>query len=175
MSRSSSPLTHAPSEIEVFGPVMVIIRTNDVDGALRVQQRSRYGNAASVFTESGGVARHVMEKASAGMVGVNVGVPVPREPFGFGGWGDSAFGVGDITGRGSIERKPLVLEQAAVLTRAGDGWSLAPTRLTFAGGTATLSGRSGSRPEVHAQLQGMPSGVASVTISKTSCSGIPPT
>ncbi len=44
-----------------------------------------------------------MERASAGMVGVNVGVPVPREPFSFGGWNDSKFGVGDITGRGSIE------------------------------------------------------------------------
>src|SRR5438876_955409 len=88
---------------EVFGPVMVIIRTKDVDDALRVQKRSRYGNAASVFTESGGVARYVMENASAGMVGVNVGVPVPREPFGFGGWNESKFGVGDITGRGSIE------------------------------------------------------------------------
>jgi malonate-semialdehyde dehydrogenase (acetylating)/methylmalonate-semialdehyde dehydrogenase len=88
---------------EVFGPVMVIIRTKDVDEALAVQQRSRYGNAASVFTESGGVARYVMEKASAGMVGVNVGVPVPREPFSFGGWNESKFGVGDITGRGSIE------------------------------------------------------------------------
>ena len=88
---------------EVFGPVMVIIRARDVDDALEVQHRSRYGNAASVFTESGGVARYVMEKASAGMVGVNVGVPVPREPFGFGGWNESKFGVGDITGRGSIE------------------------------------------------------------------------
>ena len=88
---------------EVFGPVMVIIRTKNVDEALQVQNRSRYGNAASVFTESGGVARHVMEKASAGMVGVNVGVPVPREPFSFGGWNESKFGVGDITGRGSIE------------------------------------------------------------------------
>ena len=88
---------------EVFGPVMVIIRTKDVDEALEVQGKSRYGNAASVFTESGSVARYVMEKASAGMVGVNVGVPVPREPFGFGGWNDSHFGVGDITGRSSIE------------------------------------------------------------------------
>jgi malonate-semialdehyde dehydrogenase (acetylating)/methylmalonate-semialdehyde dehydrogenase len=88
---------------EVFGPVMVVIRTKDVDEALQVQNRSRYGNAASVFTESGGVARYVMEKASAGMVGVNVGVPVPREPFSFGGWNESKFGVGDITGRGSIE------------------------------------------------------------------------
>ncbi|MEO6260174.1 MAG: CoA-acylating methylmalonate-semialdehyde dehydrogenase [Thermoanaerobaculia bacterium] len=88
---------------EVFGPVMVIIRAKNVDEALGVQQKSRYGNAAGVFTESGGVARYVMENASAGMVGVNVGVPVPREPFGFGGWNESKFGVGDITGRGSIE------------------------------------------------------------------------
>jgi malonate-semialdehyde dehydrogenase (acetylating) / methylmalonate-semialdehyde dehydrogenase len=88
---------------EVFGPVMVIIRANNVEDALHVQHGSPYGNAASVFTESGGVARYVMENASAGMVGVNVGVPVPREPFGFGGWNDSKFGVGDITGRGSIE------------------------------------------------------------------------
>ncbi len=88
---------------EVFGPVLVIIRAGNVDEALRVENASPYGNAASVFTESGAVARHVMEHASAGMVGVNVGVPVPREPFSFGGWNDSRFGVGDITGRGSIE------------------------------------------------------------------------
>ena len=88
---------------EVFGPVMVIIRAKDVDEALHVQQHSKYGNAASVFTESGGVARYVMENASAGMVGVNVGVPVPREPFSFGGLNESKFGVGDITGRSSIE------------------------------------------------------------------------
>ncbi|MGI8545839.1 MAG: CoA-acylating methylmalonate-semialdehyde dehydrogenase [Gemmatimonadaceae bacterium] len=88
---------------EVFGPVLVIIRAKDVNEALAVENASPYGNAASVFTESGGVARHVMEHASAGMIGVNVGVPVPREPFSFGGWNDSKFGVGDITGRGSIE------------------------------------------------------------------------
>ena len=88
---------------EVFGPVLVIVRAPDVDGALKIENASPYGNAASVFTESGGVARYVMEHASAGMVGVNVGVPVPREPFSFGGWNDSKFGVGDITGRGSIE------------------------------------------------------------------------
>ena len=88
---------------EVFGPVLVIIRAGDVDEALRVENGSPYGNAASVFTESGAIARRVMERASAGMVGVNVGVPVPREPFSFGGWNDSRFGVGDITGRGSIE------------------------------------------------------------------------
>jgi len=88
---------------EVFGPVLAIVRTKTVDEAIAVENQSPYGNAASVFTESGGVARHVMDRASAGMVGVNVGVPVPREPFSFGGWNESKFGVGDITGRGSIE------------------------------------------------------------------------
>lgn len=88
---------------EVFGPVLVIIRAKDVDEAIAVENASPYGNAASVYTESGGVARKVMERANAGMVGVNVGVPVPREPFSFGGWNESRFGVGDITGKGSIE------------------------------------------------------------------------
>jgi malonate-semialdehyde dehydrogenase (acetylating)/methylmalonate-semialdehyde dehydrogenase len=88
---------------EVFGPVLAIVRARDVDQALAIENASPYGNAAAVFTESGGLARYVTDRASAGMVGVNVGVPVPREPFSFGGWNESKFGVGDITGRGSIE------------------------------------------------------------------------
>ncbi|HEU4649549.1 MAG TPA: CoA-acylating methylmalonate-semialdehyde dehydrogenase [Gemmatimonadales bacterium] len=88
---------------EVFGPVLAVIRAPDLDRAIDIQQRSPYGNAAAVFTESGGAARRVMERASAGMVGVNVGVPVPREPFSFGGWNESRFGAGDITGMSSIE------------------------------------------------------------------------
>jgi malonate-semialdehyde dehydrogenase (acetylating) / methylmalonate-semialdehyde dehydrogenase len=88
---------------EVFGPVIAIIRAKDIDEALAVENSSEYGNAASVFTQSGGIARQVMEKASAGMIGINIGVPVPREPFSFGGWNESKFGVGDITGESSIE------------------------------------------------------------------------
>ena len=88
---------------EIFGPVISIMRTNTVDEALAIENANPYGNAASVFTQNGGVARYVIEKASAGMIGVNVGVPVPREPFSFGGWNESKFGVGDITGKSSIE------------------------------------------------------------------------
>ena len=88
---------------EVFGPVLAIIRTSALDEALAVENANPYGNAASVYTESGGVAREVMEKASAGMIGINVGIPVPREPFPFGGWNQSKFGVGDITGKGAVE------------------------------------------------------------------------
>jgi len=88
---------------EIFGPVISIMRTNTVDEALAIENANPYGNAASVFTQNGGVARYIIEHASAGMIGVNVGVPVPREPFSFGGWNESKFGVGDITGKSSIE------------------------------------------------------------------------
>ena len=88
---------------EVFGPVISIIRASNVDEAIAIENSNPYGNAASVFTQSGGLAREVIERASAGMIGVNVGVPVPREPFSFGGWNESKFGVGDITGKSSIE------------------------------------------------------------------------
>jgi malonate-semialdehyde dehydrogenase (acetylating)/methylmalonate-semialdehyde dehydrogenase len=88
---------------EIFGPVISIMRTNTLEEALAIENGNPYGNAASVFTQNGGAARHVINHASAGMVGVNVGVPVPREPFSFGGWNESKFGVGDITGKSSIE------------------------------------------------------------------------
>ena len=88
---------------EVFGPVIVIMRVKDIDEALTIENDNPYGNAASIFTQSGSLARYVSEKASAGMIGVNIGVPVPREPFSFGGWNNSKFGVGDITGKSSIE------------------------------------------------------------------------
>jgi malonate-semialdehyde dehydrogenase (acetylating)/methylmalonate-semialdehyde dehydrogenase len=88
---------------EVFGPVLAIVRAGSLDEGLAIQARSRYGNAAAIFTRSGPAAHEVITRASAGMIGVNVGVPVPREPFPFGGWNESKFGVGDITGRSSIE------------------------------------------------------------------------
>ena len=76
-----------------------------------------------------------------------------------------------LRGRGSVERRPLVLEQAAVLTRSGDGWSLAPTRIAFGGGKATLSGNSGSRPSVQAQLQSMPLEVLDIVSPNLDLSG----
>jgi malonate-semialdehyde dehydrogenase (acetylating) / methylmalonate-semialdehyde dehydrogenase len=87
---------------EIFGPVISIMRAKDVDEALAIENANPYGNAASVFTQDGGMARYVIDKANAGMIGVNIGVPVPREPFSFGGWNDSKFGVGDLTGKSSI-------------------------------------------------------------------------
>ena len=87
---------------EIFGPVLTIIRVKNIDEALAIENANPYGNACSVFTQSGGLANYVTENASAGMCGVNIGVPVPREPFGFGGWNESRFGSGDITGKSAI-------------------------------------------------------------------------
>ena len=78
------------------------MRTNEIDEAIKIENRSNFGNASSVYTQDGKLADYVSEKVCAGMIGVNIGVPVPREPFSFGGWNDSRFGVGDITGKSSI-------------------------------------------------------------------------
>jgi malonate-semialdehyde dehydrogenase (acetylating)/methylmalonate-semialdehyde dehydrogenase len=83
---------------EIFGPVLSIVRVPNIDAAIRLENSSPYGNASSVYTTSGDVAQRLMNEVSAGMCGVNIGVPVPREPFGFAGWNDSKFGHGNITG-----------------------------------------------------------------------------
>ncbi|UCH10003.1 MAG: CoA-acylating methylmalonate-semialdehyde dehydrogenase [Fidelibacterota bacterium] len=88
---------------EVFGPVLVILRVKDLEEAIEIEHASPFGNAAAIYTSSGGLARYFGQRASAGMIGINIGVPVPREPFSFGGWNRSRFGVGDITGRSSVE------------------------------------------------------------------------
>ena len=88
---------------ELFGPVLSIARVKNLEEAMALERASAYGNACVVFTSSGAVARYVAENATAGMIGVNIGVPVPREPFSFGGTKDSKFGVGDITGVGGVE------------------------------------------------------------------------
>ncbi|MEP6846670.1 MAG: CoA-acylating methylmalonate-semialdehyde dehydrogenase, partial [Panacibacter sp.] len=67
----------AVAKEEIFGPVISIMRTNNLEEAIAIENSSPYGNAASVFTQNGSYARFVIDKASAGMIGVNVGVPVP--------------------------------------------------------------------------------------------------
>lgn len=88
---------------ELFGPVVTIIRVNNISEALAIEAASPFGNATSVFTQSGAIARTVAERATTGMIGINIGVPVPREPFSFGGTKASKFGQGDITGDASLD------------------------------------------------------------------------
>jgi len=87
---------------EIFGPVLTVLRAKTLDDALEIENASSYGNAAAIYTTNGGTARYFSDRASAGMIGVNIGVPVPREPFSFGGWNSSRFGYGDITGMDGV-------------------------------------------------------------------------
>ncbi|MBT3586985.1 MAG: aldehyde dehydrogenase family protein [Halobacteriovoraceae bacterium] len=87
---------------ELFGPILTIYRCDSLSQALEIENKNPYGNACSVFTTSGGLAEEVIQKSKAGMVGINIGVPVPREPFSFGGIEASKFGQGDITGANSL-------------------------------------------------------------------------
>ena len=87
---------------EIFGPVLSIIRTDSLEQAMKIENGNAYGNAAAVFTTSGEIAKTISENASAGMIGINIGVPVPREPYSFGGWNESKYGHGDITGKSGV-------------------------------------------------------------------------
>jgi malonate-semialdehyde dehydrogenase (acetylating) / methylmalonate-semialdehyde dehydrogenase len=83
---------------EIFGPVVSIIHVDDFDGAVEVINKSRFGNAASLFTSSGKHAREFKYKVRAGNIGINVGVAAATASFPFGGQKDSFFG--DLHGQG---------------------------------------------------------------------------
>lgn len=91
------------AKTEIFGPVITIIRAKNLSEAMALESQNNFGNATSVFTTSGSVAKFVSDNATNGMVGINIGVPVPREPFSFGGSKDSKFGACDITGESSLD------------------------------------------------------------------------
>jgi malonate-semialdehyde dehydrogenase (acetylating)/methylmalonate-semialdehyde dehydrogenase len=88
---------------EIFGPVLALIRADDFDEAVDIINRSKFGNAASIFTGSGKHAREFKYRVKAGNIGVNIGVAAPSASFPFGGQKDSFFG--DLHGQGpdSIE------------------------------------------------------------------------
>jgi malonate-semialdehyde dehydrogenase (acetylating)/methylmalonate-semialdehyde dehydrogenase len=83
---------------EIFGPVLSVVRVSTLDDAIRLTNSHRYGNGAAIFTSSGGAARTFARSIKAGMVGVNVSVPVPMAYHSFGGWKDSLFGDRHIQG-----------------------------------------------------------------------------
>jgi malonate-semialdehyde dehydrogenase (acetylating)/methylmalonate-semialdehyde dehydrogenase len=77
---------------EIFGPVLAIVRASTLEEAIAIANRSRYGNASSIFTRDGGSAREFAARIEAGMIGVNIGVAAPMAFFPFGGIKDSIFG-----------------------------------------------------------------------------------
>jgi acyl-CoA reductase-like NAD-dependent aldehyde dehydrogenase len=89
---------------EIFGPFISIVRVSSRSEALAFENESGFGNAACIYTSSGDHADWFSKRFTSAMIGVNIGVPVPREPFSFGGMGASKFGChGDVTGDNAIE------------------------------------------------------------------------
>jgi malonate-semialdehyde dehydrogenase (acetylating)/methylmalonate-semialdehyde dehydrogenase len=109
---------------EIFGPVLNVMRFEDLDGAVELANRSPYGNGASIFTRSGKAAREFKHRIKAGMVGINIGVPASMAWFPFNGWDESFFGDLHMQGKEGVQ---FYTQQKVTMTRwfsygEGDIW-----------------------------------------------------
>jgi malonate-semialdehyde dehydrogenase (acetylating)/methylmalonate-semialdehyde dehydrogenase len=110
---------------EIFGPVVSVLRAKDLDEAIRLSNRSRYGNSVSLFTQSGAAAREFRSRIQAGMLGLNLGVPAPMAFFSFGGWKQSFFGDLNAHGPDAVAfytRKKVVTERWFGAEAPKEGW-----------------------------------------------------
>ena len=90
-------------EDEIFGPVLSVTRVSTYDEAVRLVNENPYGNGTAIFTRDGGAARQFQFEVQAGMVGINVPIPVPVAYYSFGGWKASLFGDRHIYGPEGID------------------------------------------------------------------------
>jgi malonate-semialdehyde dehydrogenase (acetylating)/methylmalonate-semialdehyde dehydrogenase len=109
---------------EVFGPVLNVMRMDDLDRAIEITNKSAYGNGTAIFTNSGKAAREFKHRVKAGMVGINVGVPATMAMFPFTGWDESFYGDLHIQGKEGVQ---FYTKQKVVSTRwfsddVGDVW-----------------------------------------------------
>jgi methylmalonic acid semialdehyde dehydrogenase len=100
-----SSATDAAMTDEIFGPVLSVHEVSTWNEAISIENANDFGNAACIYTSNGGAAEWFTQRFRASMLGINVGIPVPREPFSFGGlYGTkSKYGDVDITGDGAME------------------------------------------------------------------------
>src|SRR2546423_13924278 len=104
---------------EIFGPVLNVMRTDDLNHAIEAANKSAYGNGAAIFTNSGKAAREFKHRVKAGMVGINIGVPATMAMFPFTGWDESFYGDLHIQGKEGVQ---FYTQQKVVSTRwFGDG------------------------------------------------------
>jgi malonate-semialdehyde dehydrogenase (acetylating) / methylmalonate-semialdehyde dehydrogenase len=99
---------------EIFGPVLSVIRVQDLDEAIELVNRSPFGNTTAIFTGDGKAAREYAQKIECGMVGVNIGVPAPMAFFPFSGWKQSFFGDLHAHGRDAVS---FYTEQKVIMQR----------------------------------------------------------
>lgn len=110
---------------EIFGPVVCVLRANDLDEAITLANRTRYGNSVSLFTQSGPAARTFRERIQAGMLGINLGVPAPMAFFSFSGWKASIFGDHGTHGPDGVSfytKKKVITERWFGAETPKEGW-----------------------------------------------------
>ncbi len=114
---------------EVFGPVLCVLEVETLDDALRTIAENPYGNGAAIFTGCGAAARRFQRRAAAGMIGVNVPIPIPNAAYSFGGWKDSRFGDQHMAG---TEGFRFFTQQKVVTSRWPES-AASEVRLAFPG------------------------------------------
>ncbi len=107
-------------DTEIFGPVLTLMHADTVDAAIGILSRSKYGNAASIFTSSGAAARKFRYEAPAGNIGINIGVAAPMAYFPFSGWKDSFLGVLHGQGHDAVD---FYTDKKVVIERWPKEWS----------------------------------------------------
>ena len=113
------------TQTEIFGPVLSVMYAESLDEAIDLANRSPYGNGHSIFTSSGGAARHFRNRIACGMLGINAGVPAPMAFFSFGGHKRSLFGDLRLQGTDGVEfytQKKSVIERWYGIGRTGSVW-----------------------------------------------------
>ena len=108
---------------EIFGPVLVIVRSESLDKAIELINANPYANGAALFTRSGFAARRFQQQVEVGMVGINVPIPVPMAFYSFGGWRNSLFGDLHVHGMDGVR---FYTRGKAVTARWPDDGSAAP-------------------------------------------------
>ncbi|AOL17517.1 methylmalonate-semialdehyde dehydrogenase (acylating) [Sulfolobus sp. A20] len=100
---------------EIFGPVASVIETNNIDEAIEIINKSKYGNAASIFTSNGKHARQFKKYVKAGNIGVNIGIAQPIAWYPFAGMKDSHFG--DLHGQGGDDYIHFFTDRKVIISR----------------------------------------------------------
>ncbi|MEQ7873054.1 translocation/assembly module TamB domain-containing protein [Sphingomonas sp. ASV193] len=160
------------------GPPPVAIRQGRVDGRILVGDRTTniVGTLVAKGVSSGSLSLASLT-ASASLVNgageVRAALAGRRgNAFDFAAVAQVGPGGVTLTGKGSIDGKPLTIDGPMRISAAGDGWDVAPTRVRFGGGAATLSGRTGSNPVLHADVAAMPLQLLDIVAPKLGLGGV---
>ncbi len=119
---------------EIFGPVLSVLRVEDIDSAIALVNANPYGNGTAIFTRDGHAARRFRREVTVGMVGINVAIPVPMAYYSFGGWKQSLFGDAHVHGMEGIRFNTRLKSVTARWPGAAGDVTPAPGGLHFPSG-----------------------------------------